>query len=95
MAAAPPNAGKGRPKGATNRASRELKALAQEHTALAVRTLANIMRRPKAPAAAQVHAAEVMLAYGHGKPRQGVDVQGKLTLEQLVAASFANPDADA
>lgn len=69
------NAGKGRPKGKPNRATRVLRALAQEYTEEAVETLIGIMRDVDgAPAAARLHAAETILAYGHGKPRQAVDL---------------------
>jgi len=57
--------------------TRELRALAQEYTEEAVATLAEIMRDNEEPAAARMHSAETLLAYGHGKPRQQLEHIGK------------------
>lgn len=82
------NAGKGRPAGRPNRATRELKALAQKYTEEAVRTLAEAMREPLAPTASRVAAAIALLDRGHGKPTQAIEHSGSLTLEQLIAQTF-------
>jgi hypothetical protein len=70
------NAGKGRPKGAPNRATRELRTFAQEYTEEAVATLAEVMRDRAAPHAARVTASVALLDRGHGKPRQGLEHSG-------------------
>ncbi len=70
------NAGKGRPKGAPNRATRELRALATEYTEQALLVLAEVMRDGRAPHAARVHAATALLDRGHGKPRQELEHSG-------------------
>lgn len=54
----------------------ELKRLAREFTADALRTLGGVMNDPKAPHAARVAAASAILDRGHGKPTQQVEVGG-------------------
>jgi hypothetical protein len=71
------NAGKGRPKGAPNKATRELRALASEYTEQALLALAEVMGDGSAPHAARVHAATALLDRGHGKPRQEHEIAGK------------------
>ena len=46
---------------------------AREHSGEAIETLAQIMRNPKAPAAARISAACALLDRGYGKPLQTVD----------------------
>ena len=84
--------GGGRPKGAVNKVTRELADAAQEYTEEALETLIRICRSGKSEAA-RVAAACAILDRGHGKPKQQIqaDVQGKLTLEELVLASFRVP----
>ena len=82
-------AGLGRPKGSANKATRELRESAREYTELAIETLVAVMKNGRAMASARIKAAEIMLAYGHGKPRQTIGLEGRLTLEQLIAQSFA------
>ena len=41
-----------------------------------------------APHAARIHAANSLLDRGFGKPKETVDVNGKVTLEDLVLASM-------
>lgn len=69
----PPNAGKGRPKGALNKATAEIKALAQEYGPDALKTLVSIMKAAKQPPAARVAAAKELLDRGYGKPAQPVE----------------------
>ncbi len=57
----------GRPK-----AVAEVQALARQHTAEAIETLATIMRHKGAPAAARVSAANAIIDRGYGKPAQTV-----------------------
>lgn len=86
------NAGKGRKKGVPNKATRELRDISRVYTEEAVEALARVMRDKKSPAVAIVAAANSLLDRAHGKPRQALDVQGSLTLEQLVAASLTKAD---
>ena len=48
---------------------------AREHSTEAIKTLAQIMRNPKAPAAARISAACALLDRGYGKPVQTVDAK--------------------
>jgi hypothetical protein len=67
------NAGKGRPKGSPNRATRRLKELASRYTAQAVETAAAIMQDEHARSADRLKAIEILLDRGHGRPRQQID----------------------
>jgi hypothetical protein len=64
----------------------DIKALAREYARDAIDTLNSVMKDPKAPPAARVSAASIILDRGYGKAPQSVDVKGDvtLTLEQLV-----------
>jgi hypothetical protein len=46
---------------------------AREHSTEAIETLAQIMRNPKAPAAARIAAASALLDRGYGKPSQSIE----------------------
>lgn len=48
----------------------ELKEIAKAQTPAAIRTLVEVMKSKKAPAAARVAAAQAVLDRGHGKPHQ-------------------------
>lgn len=54
----------------------EIRSLARSHTLGAIKCLAGIMNEKKAPAAARVSAAQVILDRGWGKPNQPVDGDG-------------------
>src|SRR5215470_19019100 len=54
---------------------REVKALAREHTAEALDTLAQIMRDHKAPQAARVSAARELLDRGYGRAESSVNAK--------------------
>jgi hypothetical protein len=66
----------GRKKGTRNKATADIKALAQEYTAEAIRILASIMNDGDAPAAARVSAAVALLDRAHGKVPQGIGLPG-------------------
>jgi nuclear transport factor 2 (NTF2) superfamily protein len=86
------NAGQGRPRGAPNKATRELRALAREYTEQALLVLAEMMGDRAAPHAARVHAATALLDRGHGKPRQEFEHSGSdlwSFCENRVAVRFA------
>ena len=57
----------GRKKGVPNKAGRELREVAQEHTPGAIKTLAEICEKGESEAA-RVAAANALLDRGHGKP---------------------------
>lgn len=58
------------------RTPKDVKQIARKHTAAAIKTLVGIMNQPKAPPAARVSAANVVLDRGWGKPPQTVAVGG-------------------
>jgi hypothetical protein len=52
----------------------DIRSLARQSTAKAVRTLAGIMNEPRASDAARVSAAIVLLERGWGKPKRAVEM---------------------
>jgi len=54
------------------KAPTDIRSLARSHTEAAIRTLAGIMRQPKAPSAARVAAAQALLDRGWGKAAQSM-----------------------
>lgn len=88
--------GAGRKPGQKSRLTREQKRtlveIASDYTSDAVRTLADIMRDKKAPAAARATCANSLLDRAHGKARQPVEHDldlSRLSDEQLVALAIA------
>lgn len=69
--------GAGRPKGAVNKATADIREAAQEYTDEALMVLAEVMRDGDS-AAARVAAANSILDRGHGKPRQSMDVEANV-----------------
>lgn len=66
------------------KATAEIRSLARAHTEKAVKVLVGIMSQPKAPAAARVSAAQVLLDRGWGKAAQimaGDEEGGPVKLE--------------
>lgn len=66
--------GPGRPKGVPNKATGDIRVLAQQYGAQALKTLSDIMTGAKFPAAARVAAAKELLERGYGKSPQPVAV---------------------
>lgn len=56
------------------KAPADIRSLARSHTATAVRTLASIIKEPRAPAAARVSAAIALLDRDWGKPSQAFEM---------------------
>lgn len=67
----PPNAGKGRPKGALNKSTREVKQIAQQHGPAAIRHLVRLMTKAESEQA-QIAAAKEILDRAYGKSTQPV-----------------------
>jgi len=67
----------GRQKGTPNKATADIKAVAQQYTAEAVNALAVIMRTSESDAA-KVSAIKELLDRGHGKAAQTVDLDANL-----------------
>jgi hypothetical protein len=57
----------GRPRGATNKTTRELRALAQEYTQLAIENLVELFTSEKQPGVVRLGAIHELLDRGHGK----------------------------
>lgn len=64
------------------KAIKEVQDIAREHTALAMKTLAEIAGNSKMAASARVTAATVLLERGWGKPKQEIEVH-RSPLEEL------------
>lgn len=80
---------RGRPKGALNKSTKEIKALAQKHTPAALKTLVSVMEASDSDAA-RVSAAKELLDRGHGKspqPQTGEGGTGPIAL----AISWLHP----
>jgi hypothetical protein len=88
----------GRPKGALNKATADVKIAAQAYTDRALKTLASIMDNSESDTA-RVAAANSILDRGHGKPKQSMDVDGSLNLaineirRTIADPSPRNPDS--
>ncbi len=76
--------GSGRPKGSPNKATRDLKELAQVHTPDALRTLATIMKKGQSEAA-RVAAANSLLDRGYGKAHQTQIIDATVTNHMVMA----------
>lgn len=64
--------GAGRPRGALNKATADIKRIAQDHGGEAIRVLATIMSEAGEPAAARVAAARELLDRGYGRVPQAI-----------------------
>lgn len=84
--------GAGRRKGAQNKATVIVKDAAQAFTADALDTLAAVMKDVAQPAAARVAAANALLDRGHGKPKQSLDIDARVTTPKTLS-DFYGGDA--
>lgn len=66
----------GRKKGVPNKATADIKALAQQHGPEAIATLVKIMSAEEQPAAARVSAVKELLERGYGKVSQPTEITG-------------------
>ncbi len=82
----------GRPKGSLNKSTRDIKALAQQHTPAALKTLVGIMADSESDAA-RVSAAKELLDRGYGKAHQSSDLKIETT-RYVVSAPPPAKDAD-
>lgn len=69
--------GAGRPAGAVNKATADIREAAQEYSAQALQVLVRVATSGESEAA-QVAAANAILDRAHGKPRQSVDVDANV-----------------
>lgn len=70
--------GAGRPKGAVNKATADIREAAQQYSDEALAVLAEVMKAGDS-AAARVAAANSILDRAHGKPRQSLEVEADVT----------------
>jgi len=70
--------GAGRPKGAVNKATADIREAAQQYSDEALAVLAEVMKTGDS-AASRVAAANSILDRAHGKPRQSVEVEADVT----------------
>ena len=82
---------RGRPKGALNKSTRDIKALAQKHTPGALKTLVSVMSKSDSDAA-RVSAAKELLDRGYGKSPQPQTGEGG-TGPVLLAIQWLQPSA--
>lgn len=85
--------GAGRPKGAVNKATADIREAAQEYSAQALQVLVQVATQGESEAA-KVAAANSILDRAHGKPKQAVDLQADVRAEiQAVEWRIVDPDA--
>jgi len=89
--------GAGRPKGAVNKATADIREAAQQYTDQALAVLVEVMTTGDS-AAARVAAANSVLDRAHGKPGQTVDIDAKLnaTVRRIERSIVdpAHPDSE-
>ena len=66
----------------------DLRVAARELTPKALRTLEAINDDETAPAAARISAANTILAYGWGRPKETIEARGELTFVEIVRRSL-------
>jgi hypothetical protein len=69
-----------------------VKALAREMTQEALDALKAVVTSPNAPPAARVSAANAILDRGWGRPKETIENTGKVTIEDLVLASYRHEE---
>lgn len=82
--------GAGRPVGAVNKATADIRDAAQEYSAQALQVLVDVATSGESEAA-RVAAANAILDRAHGKPKQGIDanVQAEMVLQVLTGVPRA------
>lgn len=84
----------GRKKGALNKSTADIKAIAAEHGQEAVNTLVELMKSEDVPPPARVAAAKELLDRGYGKSTQAVDVKAEVENKGLPVFKFVRTDGD-
>lgn len=77
--------GAGRPKGAVNKVTADIKAVAGEYSERAIKVLVEVMDDVAGPAAARVAAAKEIIDRAHGKATATVDVNATVTERKTLA----------
>lgn len=76
----------GRKKGALNKSTKDIKALAQKHTPAALKTLVDVMGKSESDAA-RVAAANSLLDRAYGRPAQAVELSGSVGIAGFLEAA--------
>ena len=89
----------GRPKGAVNKSTAEIRALAQQYGPEAIQTLASIMRNEDNDPRARHASAKELLDRGYGKSMQPVEMSGPeggaLTVQNLDLKGLTGAELEA
>lgn len=84
--------GAGRPKGAVNKATADIREAAQVYSEQALQVLVNVATTGESEAA-RVAAANAILDRAHGKPKQSVDVDANIEAAlSVVERRIVRPD---
>jgi uncharacterized protein (DUF885 family) len=85
-------AGAGRKPGQKNKATAEIKALAQKHAPEAIKKLIELMKDKETPAATQRAAANDILDRGYGKPAQAIEnTDGTKLFPDTIKITYVSP----
>jgi|SRR5262245_3674853 len=84
----------GRKKGTPNRTTATLRALAADHTDLALERLVRILKNDGAPAAAHISAAREVLDRAYGRPAQAITGPegGPVEMKQIIHQQLPDDD---
>jgi len=74
--------GSGRKPGVKNKATIDLKKVAEPYSKEAVEVLVSIMRDKEVPAATRVQAADKLLDRGHGKPAIAIGIDAEIDVKE-------------
>ena len=74
--------GSGRKPGVKNKATIDLKKVAEPYSKEAVEVLVSIMRDKEVPAATRVQAADKLLDRGHGKPAIAIGIDAEIDIKE-------------
>lgn len=84
--------GAGRPKGTPNKATADVRAMAQKYGPSALATLSEIMEDTGAPEAARVAASKELLDRAYGKSKQAVEHSGQSDKPLVVVLNDGDDD---
>ncbi len=84
----------GRPKGAVNKTTADVKAIAQEYGREAIESLVGFMRGEDHPVAARVAATKELLDRAYGKSAQAIQHSGSVDQPLVIVLDDEEADAD-
>lgn len=86
--------GAGRPKGAVNKVTQDVREMAQKYGPSALATLAEIMTSEEAPESARVAASRELLDRAYGKSAQSIQHSGKIDQPLVIVMDDDENQAD-